>query len=100
MSGLFYAQFFFFFQMYLLEMEGESNSMSDTEEEAPVNVFQAAMNGAISSVPIVVSIVVTVLCFMSLFSLLNQIVGYLGYLVDIQGIGFESVFGVILFPCE
>jgi len=62
------------------------------------NVIEAAAGGAIDAMPIIFAIGASVLAFLSMISLLNSIVGWLGSLVDVEGLTFELILGYIHWP--
>lgn len=62
------------------------------------SVLDAASNGAIKGIMIVLGITANIIAFVSFIAFLNGIVNWLGWLVGIDGLTFEYIFSQIFMP--
>lgn len=60
--------------------------------------MDAASNGALKAIMIVLGITANIIAFVSFVAFLNGIVNWLGWLVGQDGLTFESIFAIIFQP--
>ena len=76
----------------------EEAQMEGEEEGAPVNVIDAASQGALSGLQIAMAVGASLLAIISLIALLNGGLGHLGNWVGIDNLSLELLFGYIFAP--
>lgn len=62
------------------------------------SVLDAASKGAGIAIEVILSIIANLVAFVSFIAFLNGIVNWLGYLVGLDGLSFESIFSKIFMP--
>jgi concentrative nucleoside transporter, CNT family len=67
-------------------------------DEKPVNIFEAAANGARDGLTLALTIGAMLLAFIALIALLNGIIGGIGGLVGLEGLTFQQILGYLLAP--
>lgn len=72
--------------------------LHDDGEARPANVIMAASQGAQTGVKLAVAVGAMVLAFVALVALANGFVGWLGGLVGLEGVTFQSLLGYIFAP--
>jgi CNT family concentrative nucleoside transporter len=69
-----------------------------SDEARPVNVFEAAANGARDGLMLALNIGAMLLAFIAMIALLNGMIGGLGELFGIEGLTFQKILGTLLAP--
>ena len=67
-------------------------------EARPVNVFEAAANGARDGVMLALNIGAMLLAFVAMIALVNGMIGGLGELAGVEGLTFQKILGTLLAP--
>ncbi|XP_005109972.2 sodium/nucleoside cotransporter 2 [Aplysia californica] len=62
------------------------------------NIVDAAAGGAQDAISIVASILATIIAFLSIFSFINAVIGYLGSLVNIEDLSLDTLMSYPLMP--
>lgn len=75
-----------------------SDLQEDSDEEAPVNVFDAAARGASSGLLLAANVGAMLVAFIALIALANGGLGWLGNLVGVEGLKFELLLGYLFSP--
>jgi CNT family concentrative nucleoside transporter len=70
----------------------------DSDEEAPVNVFDAAARGASSGLLLAANVGAMLVAFIALIALANGGLGWFGNLVGLEGLKFELLLGYLFSP--
>jgi len=81
--------------------DADSLALGDEVEFPPPserNVIEAAGNGAFDAIALVSSIAVMLITFLSLISLIDHMLGYLGALVDVSDLSINLVCGYLFWP--
>ncbi len=68
------------------------------EENVPVNVFEAAANGASSGLKLALNVGAMLLAFISLIALLNMLVGGVGEWFGVENLTIEQILGYLFAP--
>jgi CNT family concentrative nucleoside transporter len=69
-----------------------------SDDAKPVNIFEAAANGARDGLMLALNIGAMLLAFIALIALLNGMIGGLGGLVGLEGLTFQTILGYLLAP--
>lgn len=72
--------------------------VDDEDENAPVNIIDAASQGALSGLQIAMAVGASLLSIISLIALLNGGLGHLGELIGVENLSLELLFGYIFAP--
>ncbi|EPT9249171.1 NupC/NupG family nucleoside CNT transporter [Photobacterium damselae] len=70
----------------------------DGEEDAPVNLVDAASRGALSGLQIAMAVGASLLAVISLIALINGGLGHLGNLIGIHDFSLQMIFGYLFAP--
>ena len=70
----------------------------DSVEAKPINIIEAAANGASSGMLLVVNIAAMLIAFIGLVALMDMILGSLGNIVGLKGLSFNLILGYIFSP--
>lgn len=76
----------------------EDAQVEDEDESAPVNIIDAASQGALSGLQISMAVGASLLAIISLIALLNGGLGHVGNWVGIENLSLELLFGYIFAP--
>mmetsp|Transcript_68658 Transcript_68658/g.130811 ORF Transcript_68658/g.130811 Transcript_68658/m.130811 type:complete len:428 (-) Transcript_68658:181-1464(-) len=76
------------------------SSPTDLQMPDPVekNIIEAAGNGASAAIGLVANIAAMLIAFLSMISVLNGVLSYLGDLVDLPGLSFERICSYLFAP--
>jgi len=69
-----------------------------SEEMESSTVIEAAANGASNAIPMVANIAANLIAFLSIWSLLNALLGWAGEMVDVEGLSVEMLCEYVLWP--
>jgi CNT family concentrative nucleoside transporter len=69
-----------------------------SDESKPVNIFEAAANGARDGLMLALTIGAMLLAFIALIALLNGFIGWVGGLVGLESLTFQQILGYLLAP--
>ena len=79
--------------------ELSSKELSDEEdEEKPVNVIDAAANGASSGLKLALNVGAMLIAFIALIALINSMLGSVGSVVGIDGVTLQVILGYLFAP--
>lgn len=67
-------------------------------DNRPANVIEAAADGAMTGLRIAVGVGALLLAFVAILAMLNDLFGWFGGLVGIEGLSFEYLLGLVLSP--
>lgn len=73
-------------------------AVDDVEDVEPVNVFDAAAQGATSGMMLAVNVGAMLIAFVAIIALLNGALGWLGSLVGFNDLSIEGVLGYLFSP--
>lgn len=71
---------------------------TETVDETPANVFDAAAQGATSGMMLAVNVGAMLIAFVALIALINGGIGWLGSLVGFENLKIESILGYVFSP--
>ncbi|UTV26648.1 NupC/NupG family nucleoside CNT transporter [Photobacterium atrarenae] len=80
------------------EMPLEQDELETQEDNAPVNIIDAASQGALSGLQIAMAVGASLLAIISLIALLNGGLGHLGQLIGLEHLSLELLFGYLFAP--
>ena len=69
-----------------------------SDDAKPVNIFEAAANGARDGLMLALNIGAMLLAFIALIALVNGMIGGIGGLVGVEGLTFQKILGWLLAP--
>ena len=69
-----------------------------SEEDQPINLFEAIGNGAMTGLNIAVSVAAMLIAFVALIYMVNGILGWFGSLVGIEALTLQWILGKLLAP--
>ena len=72
--------------------------LADDDEDKPVNVIDAAANGASSGLKLALNVGAMLVAFIALIALINSILGSAGNFVGIAGLTLEGLLGYLFAP--
>jgi len=79
--------------------ELSSKELSDEEdEEKPVNVIDAAANGASSGLKLALNVGAMLIAFIALIALINSMLGSVGSVVGVDGVTLQVILGYLFAP--
>lgn len=74
------------------------DELETQEDNAPVNIIDAASQGALSGLHIAMAVGASLLAIISLIALLNGGLGHLGQLIGLDNLSLELLFGYLFAP--
>lgn len=74
------------------------DELETQEDNAPVNIIDAASQGALSGLQIAMAVGASLLAIISLIALLNGGLGHLGQLIGLDDLSLELLFGYLFAP--
>jgi concentrative nucleoside transporter, CNT family len=82
-----------------LDLDGPQDvPVAHLDDERPANLIMAASQGAQTGVRLAVAVGAMVLAFVALVALANGFVGWLGGLVGVEGLTFQTLLGYVFAP--
>ena len=76
----------------------EESQLEEEDEDAPVNVIDAASRGALSGLQIAMAVGASLLAIISLIALINGGLGHIGSWIGVESLSLEFFFGYIFAP--
>lgn len=80
------------------ETLSEEAQVEEEDEGAPVNIIDAASQGALSGLQIAMAVGASLLAIISLIALLNGGLGHVGHWIGIENLSLELLFGYLFAP--
>lgn len=80
------------------DLQSEPEAVDEVEDATPVNVFDAAAQGATSGMMLAVNVGAMLIAFVAIIALLNGGLGWLGSLVGFAGVSIEGLLGYVFSP--
>eukprot|EP00420_Gonyaulax_spinifera_P001790 CAMPEP_0197933940 /NCGR_PEP_ID=MMETSP1439-20131203/110943_1 /TAXON_ID=66791 /ORGANISM="Gonyaulax spinifera, Strain CCMP409" /LENGTH=590 /DNA_ID=CAMNT_0043556797 /DNA_START=52 /DNA_END=1824 /DNA_ORIENTATION=+ len=80
------------------ESDGEDNDHFEFPPIAENNVIEAAGNGAHMAIDLVLNIGAMLIAFATLIAAMDELLGYLGHLVDISNLSFGLICSYVFYP--
>lgn len=80
------------------EQIDESDELEDDTDDKPVNIIDAATQGALSGLQIVMAVGASLLAIISLIAMINGGLGHVGDWLGIKGFSLELIFGYLFAP--
>ncbi|MCY3817969.1 MAG: NupC/NupG family nucleoside CNT transporter [Gammaproteobacteria bacterium] len=80
------------------ETDEPRNDIADLDEERPVNIFDAAGNGAMLGLRIAFAVGAMLIAIIGLIALLNGIIGWAGGFVGAPELTFQQILGWLFMP--
>ncbi|MBV1841471.1 MULTISPECIES: NupC/NupG family nucleoside CNT transporter [Photobacterium] len=76
----------------------DQDDVADDDEDAPVNIIDAATQGALSGLQIVMAVGASLLAIISLIALINGGLGHIGEWTGVDNLSLELIFGYLFAP--
>ncbi|KLV11572.1 NupC/NupG family nucleoside CNT transporter [Photobacterium ganghwense] len=76
----------------------DQDDVADDDEDAPVNIIDAATQGALSGLQIVMAVGASLLAIISLIALINGGLGHIGDWTGVDNLSLELIFGYLFAP--
>lgn len=76
----------------------DQDDVADDDEDAPVNIIDAATQGALSGLQIVMAVGASLLAIISLIALINGGLGHIGEWTGVNNLSLELIFGYLFAP--
>ncbi|MGF1724067.1 NupC/NupG family nucleoside CNT transporter [Photobacterium nomapromontoriensis] len=80
------------------EQIDESDELEDDADDKPVNIIDAATQGALSGLQIVMAVGASLLAIISLIAMINGGLGHVGDWIGIKDFSLEMIFGYLFAP--
>ncbi|KLV08849.1 nucleoside transporter NupC [Photobacterium aquae] len=80
------------------EQISEDQGNEDEDDDAPVNIIDAATQGALSGLQIVMAVGASLLAIISLIALINGGLAHVGSWIGIENFSLEMIFGYLFAP--